>query len=85
METLMPCVEYVESHLSKVSSDSLSESEMLNLLGGDGGFQVDAVLYLVQRSKFLKFHSERQPRMISVVADSCFQASAQPTSSISSG
>ncbi|KAI1861358.1 uncharacterized protein JN550_010888 [Neoarthrinium moseri] len=50
METIVPCVDYVESHLNKLASDSLSDSEMLKVLGGDGGFQVDVVLYLVQRS-----------------------------------
>ncbi|KAK9417121.1 hypothetical protein SUNI508_09139 [Seiridium unicorne] len=50
MESIIPCVEYVESHLNKVSSDALSESEMLNLLGGDGGYQVDVVLYMVDRN-----------------------------------
>ncbi|ETS76058.1 hypothetical protein PFICI_13002 [Pestalotiopsis fici W106-1] len=49
METIVPCIEYVESHLSKVYSDSLNELERLNLLGGDGGLQVDVVLYLIQR------------------------------------
>lgn len=57
----MPCVEYVESHLDKVSSHALNEPEMLHLLGGDGGFQVDAVLYMIQRSKLI-------PRSISWVA-----------------
>ncbi|RYO74536.1 hypothetical protein DL766_007446 [Monosporascus sp. MC13-8B] len=47
METIVRCVEYVESHLDRVSSDNLSESDMLNMLGGDGGFQVDVVLYLI--------------------------------------
>ncbi|KAI1152822.1 hypothetical protein F4825DRAFT_297826 [Nemania diffusa] len=47
METIMSCVDYVESHLSKVSSDDLSDSELMNMLGGDGGCQVDAVLYLI--------------------------------------
>lgn len=51
METIVPCVEYVESHLSKVYTDELSELERLNLLGGGGGLQVDVVLYLIQRSK----------------------------------
>ncbi|KAI1384703.1 Septin-domain-containing protein [Hypoxylon trugodes] len=49
METIMPCVEYVESHLTKISSDSLSDSDMLNMLGGDGGFQVDVVFYLISQ------------------------------------
>ncbi|KAI1144603.1 Septin-domain-containing protein [Hypoxylon sp. FL0543] len=47
METIMPCVEYVESHLNKLSSDSLTDSDMLNMLGGGGGFQVDVVFYLI--------------------------------------
>lgn len=47
METIIPCVEYVESHLDRMSSDTLSEPDMLNMLGGGGGFQVDAVLYLI--------------------------------------
>ncbi|KAI0184646.1 Septin-domain-containing protein [Xylaria flabelliformis] len=50
METIMPCVDYVESHLSKVLSDDLSEADLMNMLGGDGGCQVDVVLYLVSRS-----------------------------------
>lgn len=58
METIMPCVDYVESHLSKVSSDDLSESDLMNMLGGDGGCQVDAVLYLVSHSKPLYLSGE---------------------------
>ena len=53
METVVPCVEYVESHLDRVSSDTLSEPDMLNMLGGGGGFQVDAVLYLISNRKSL--------------------------------
>ncbi|KAL7626577.1 hypothetical protein AAE478_003349 [Parahypoxylon ruwenzoriense] len=49
METIMPCVEYVESHLNRVSSDALSDSDMLNMLGGNGGFQVDVVFYLISQ------------------------------------
>ncbi|KAI1344314.1 hypothetical protein F5Y15DRAFT_366177 [Xylariaceae sp. FL0016] len=47
LETIIPCVEYVESQLNKVLSDSLSDSDMLSMLGGDGGCQVDVVLYLI--------------------------------------
>ncbi|KAI3337629.1 hypothetical protein HD806DRAFT_477225 [Xylariaceae sp. AK1471] len=50
MENIMPCVNYIESHLSKVSSDALSDSDLINMLGGDGGCQVDVVLYLVSHS-----------------------------------
>ncbi|KAI1820992.1 hypothetical protein F4861DRAFT_520834 [Xylaria intraflava] len=47
METIMSCVDYVEFHLNKVSSDDLSDSDLINMLGGDGGCQVDVVLYLI--------------------------------------
>ncbi|KAI0399587.1 hypothetical protein F4802DRAFT_588830 [Xylaria palmicola] len=47
METIMSCVDYVESHLSKLSSDDLNDSELTSMLGGDGGCQVDVVLYLI--------------------------------------
>ncbi|KAI1170368.1 hypothetical protein F4777DRAFT_569377 [Nemania sp. FL0916] len=47
METIMSCVDYVESHLRKVLSADLSDSDLLNMLGGVGGCQVDAVLYLI--------------------------------------
>ena len=53
METIVPCVEYVESHLDRMSSDTLSEPDMLNMLGGGGGFQVDAVLYLILNRQLL--------------------------------
>lgn len=47
----MSSVEYIESHLDKISSDSLSDSDMLNMLGGSGGFQVDVVFYFISQSK----------------------------------
>ncbi|KAI1261198.1 hypothetical protein F5Y18DRAFT_402876 [Xylariaceae sp. FL1019] len=47
METVMPCVDYVESYLSKVTADELDDSDMMNMLGGGGGSQVDVVLYLI--------------------------------------
>lgn len=51
METIIPCVDYVESHMNKISSDALSDSDLINMLGGDGGCQVDVVLYLISHSK----------------------------------
>ncbi|KAJ2997173.1 hypothetical protein NUW58_g735 [Xylaria curta] len=50
METIISCVDYVESHLSKVSSGDLSDSDLMNMLGGDGGCQVDVALYLIPHS-----------------------------------
>ncbi|KLU83495.1 hypothetical protein MAPG_02555 [Magnaporthiopsis poae ATCC 64411] len=49
LQNVMPVVQYVESHLQRLSSNSLSDSDLLTLLGGEGGVQVDAVLYLISR------------------------------------
>jgi hypothetical protein len=46
-EVVEDVTQYVRSHLDRVYSDSLPEAELLNLLGGNGGAQVDAVIYLV--------------------------------------
>ncbi|KAI0199990.1 hypothetical protein F4808DRAFT_431062 [Astrocystis sublimbata] len=47
MGAIKPCVDYVESHLNKLSSPDLSEPDLMSMLGGDGGCQVDVVLYLI--------------------------------------
>lgn len=47
METISRVVQYVESHLHRLSSNTLPDGEILNLVGGDGGVQVDAVFYIV--------------------------------------
>ncbi|KAK3357153.1 Septin-domain-containing protein [Lasiosphaeria hispida] len=47
MDTVTPVKEYVEGHLRRMSSNSLSDGDMLNLIGGDGGVQVDVVFYMV--------------------------------------
>lgn len=52
METITPVIRYVESHFEKVQSDTATDSDMLSMLGGDGGNQVDAVLYLIQSSMY---------------------------------
>lgn len=47
-------MEYIESQFKKVTSfDGMSEPEMVNLLSGNGGSQVDVVLYVVSNSKYL--------------------------------
>lgn len=51
METITPVIRYVESHFDKVQSSASSDQDLLSMLGGDGGNQVDVVLYLVQSSK----------------------------------
>lgn len=48
---IAPVIHYVESHLKKVQSNASPDPEMLYMLGGDGGNQVDVVFYLIQNSK----------------------------------
>jgi hypothetical protein len=51
LECITPVIDYVESHFKKTSTfDGLSESEMVNLLSGNGGSQVDVVLYVISNS-----------------------------------
>ncbi len=51
METISRVVQYVESHLHRMSSNSLPDGDILNLVGGDGGVQVDVVFYMVSNRK----------------------------------
>lgn len=53
MESIAPVIRYVESHFEKVQSNASPDAEMLNMLGGDGGSQVDVVFYLIHNSKLL--------------------------------
>lgn len=51
---MTPVVDYVESQFKRVTSfEGMSETEMVNLLSGNGGSQVDVVLYVISNSKFL--------------------------------
>ncbi|KAL1836627.1 hypothetical protein VTJ49DRAFT_4861 [Mycothermus thermophilus] len=47
MDTITPVAQYVEGHLQRISSNMLTDGDLLNLLGGEGGVQVDVVFYLV--------------------------------------
>jgi hypothetical protein len=51
METISRVVQYIESHLHRMSSNSLTDGDILNLVGGDGGVQVDVVFYMVPNRK----------------------------------
>ncbi|KAJ4419332.1 hypothetical protein N0V82_005020 [Gnomoniopsis sp. IMI 355080] len=48
METITHTIRYVESLFELVQANGSTDPDMLNMLGGDGGNQVDAVLYLVK-------------------------------------
>lgn len=40
-------VNYIESQMERLCSNSVGDQDMLNLLSGDGGSQVDVVFYLI--------------------------------------
>lgn len=45
-------VDYIESHFKRVTSiQGMSDSEMINMLSGNGGSQVDLVFYVFAQSK----------------------------------
>jgi hypothetical protein len=45
-------MEYIESHFKKATSlEGMGESDIMNLLGGNGGSQVDLVLYVIHQSR----------------------------------
>lgn len=75
MESITPVIRYVESHFEKVQSNASPDAEMLNMLGGDGGSQVDLVFYLVHDSKLLHKLLKLIP-----LADTITQSSSRPTS-----
>ncbi|KAH8894765.1 hypothetical protein GQ53DRAFT_682273 [Thozetella sp. PMI_491] len=47
LSAVNPVVQYVESHLQQMNSNSLADSDLLKMLGGDGGVQVDVVFYMI--------------------------------------
>lgn len=75
MESITPVIRYVESHFEKVQSNASPDAEMLNMLGGDGGSQVDLVFYLVHNSKLLL-----KLLTLILLADTITQSSSRPTS-----
>ncbi|KAK1835119.1 Septin-1 [Podospora conica] len=47
MDTITPVTSYIEGHFRRMRSDSLSDGDTLNLIGGAGGVQVDVLFYMV--------------------------------------
>ncbi|EKD20858.1 uncharacterized protein L3040_000962 [Drepanopeziza brunnea f. sp. 'multigermtubi'] len=48
LECITPVIDYIECQFKKVTTlDGMSEPEMVNLLSGNGGSQVDVVLYVI--------------------------------------
>lgn len=52
LECITPVIDYIESQFKKITTfESMNEAEMVNLLSGNGGSQVDVVLYVISNSK----------------------------------
>lgn len=52
---ISPVVDYIESQFQKVESkDGMTDSDMIHLLGGNGGSQVDVVFYIIVNRKSLR-------------------------------
>ncbi|TLS22662.1 uncharacterized protein PpBr36_05924 [Pyricularia pennisetigena] len=47
LQDIVPVIHYIESHLERMASNTLSDSDLATMIGGDGGPQVDVVLYLI--------------------------------------
>ncbi|KAK0630606.1 hypothetical protein B0T17DRAFT_576900 [Bombardia bombarda] len=47
LDTITPVSQYIESHLQRMSSNDLADGDILNLLGGEGGVQIDVVFYMI--------------------------------------
>lgn len=47
MDTITPVTQYIQAHLDRINSHTLTDADMLNMLGGEGGAQVDVVFYMV--------------------------------------
>ena len=51
METIDAVVQYAEEQLKKSFSASSSEGDIVGLMSGSGGSQVDVVFYMVSQGK----------------------------------
>jgi len=52
MDTITPVTDYIEGHFRKMSSGLLPDGDTLNMVGGEGGVQVDVVFYMVSNRMF---------------------------------
>ncbi len=52
MEGVEPAVQYIESQIARTTSTAqMNDADLLSLLSGNGGSQVDVVLYMISESK----------------------------------
>ena len=58
MDTITPVVQYIETQMQRMNVNALNDGDMLNMLGGEGGVQIDVVFYLISNSKKPKFKTK---------------------------
>lgn len=51
MESITPVMEYVQSQYERSASADVSDGELISMLSGGGGSQVDVVFYVILKSK----------------------------------
>lgn len=60
IEGVEPVIQYVENQIARtISPTQISDADLLSLLAGNGGPQVDLVLYMISQSKNGAFSSAR--------------------------
>lgn len=46
-------MDYIQSQYERTVSADLSDGELISMLSGGGGYQIDAVFYVVNKSELL--------------------------------
>jgi hypothetical protein len=61
LETITPVVDYIETQLQKAASmPNMSDSDMVSMLSGNGGTQVDLVFYVFNNRKGIFIYKVEQ-------------------------
>lgn len=71
MDTITPVVQYIESQMQRMNVNALNDGDMLNMLGGEGGVQIDVVFYLVSNSKRSRLETKGPKTNTSARTSSC--------------
>ncbi|KFY99372.1 hypothetical protein V498_00808 [Pseudogymnoascus sp. VKM F-4517 (FW-2822)] len=50
MECIAPVIDYIQSQYERTASADLSDGELISMLSGGGGSQIDAVFYVINKS-----------------------------------
>ncbi|KFY38254.1 hypothetical protein V494_04426, partial [Pseudogymnoascus sp. VKM F-4513 (FW-928)] len=50
MERITPVMDYIQAQYERTVSEDLSDGELISMLSGGGGSQIDAVLYVINKS-----------------------------------